>query len=195
MFSVCPLPPPSFNARSAMNKPSLRERILQAADTIARERGVANLTLDLVAEQAAVSKGGLLYHFTTKEALLAGMVERSLDRYRSLLHAAIERHGDDYRGYLKASVIARKDCDEGTESSRAFFAAAANFPQMPERARDDVHTHFERLRSDPKHFESAAIISLALDGLHFLELLKLSPFSSQEREALLKRLFELADEM
>ena len=72
-----------------MNKPSLRERILEAADTIARERGVANLTLDLVAEQAAVSKGGLLYHFTTKEALLAGMVERSLDRYRSLLHAAI----------------------------------------------------------------------------------------------------------
>jgi AcrR family transcriptional regulator len=176
-----------------MNKSSLRDRILEAADQVARERGVANLTLDLVAEQASVSKGGLLYHFATKEALLSGMIDRSIDRYRALLHAALDEHGNDYRGYLKASLSAHKNCDEGSECSRALFAAAANFPDMPERARKDVKEHYDRLRLDPSRFESAALLSLALDGLHFLELLKLSPFSAEEREALLNRLLKVAD--
>ena len=178
-----------------MNKPSLRERILEAADEVARRRGVANLTLDLVAEQAGVSKGGLLYHFTTKEALLRGMIDRAIDRYRTFLHESVDKYGNDYRGYLKASVIARKDCDEGSECSRSFFAAAANFPDMPERAREDVRDHFERLRSDPDRFASAAILSLAVDGLHFLELLNLAPFTPEEREQVLAKLVESAEKL
>lgn len=178
-----------------MNKPSLRERILEAADQVARERGVANLTLDLVAEQAGVSKGGLLYHYTTKEALLCGMIDRAIDRYRTFLKEAIDKHGSDYRGYLKASVLARKDCDEGSECSRSFFAAAANFPDMPERAREDVRDHFDRLRADPERFASASIISLAIDGLHFLELLNLAPFTPEEREQLVAKLVESAEKL
>jgi AcrR family transcriptional regulator len=178
-----------------ITKPPLRERILEAADQVARERGVAHLTLDLVAEQAQVSKGGLLYHFTSKEALLAGLVDRSLDQYRSSLNAAIKQQGDDYSGYLQASLLARKDCKEGSECSRAFFAAAANFPQMPERAREDVRAHYDRLRTDPARFNDAALLSLAIEGLHFLELIQLSPFAPTERESLLQRLFELAERL
>jgi AcrR family transcriptional regulator len=175
------------------NKQPLRERILEAADQVARERGAAHLTLDLVAEQAGVSKGGLLYHFTTKESLLRGMVDRSIDRYRTFLTAALDQHGEGYLGYLKAHMSARKDCDEGSECSRAFFAAAAIFPEMPDRARIDVSSHYERLRSDPTRFEAAAALSLAIEGLHFLELLDLSPFSPEERDSILAKLFELAD--
>lgn len=176
-----------------MNKAPLRERILEAADKVALERGVANLTLDLVAEQANISKGGLLYHFTTKEALLRGMIDRAIDRYRAFLKAEVDRQGNEYRSYLKASIVARKDCDEGSECSRAFFAAAANFPDMPERARIDVKEHFDLLRSDPDRFPSAAILSLAIDGLHFLELLGLAPFTPEERELVLNRLIEQAE--
>lgn len=177
------------------DKPALRERILEAADRVARERGVANLTLDLVAEQANVSKGGLLYHFTTKEALLRGMIDRAIDRYRTFLRAAIDERGTDYRAYLKASVLARLGCDEGSECSRALFAAAANFPDMPERARQDVKEHFDRLRADPVRFEHAAILSLAIDGLHFLELLGFAPLTPEEREAVVARLLSEAERL
>lgn len=180
-------------AATQIPKTPLRERILEAADQVARERGVGHLTLDLVAEQAQVSKGGLLYHFTSKEALLAGLVDRSLDQYRAALSAAIKEQGEDYEGYLRASLIARRDSKEGGECSRAFFAAAANFPQMPERAREDVRAHYDRLRTDPARFNDAALLSLAIEGLHFLELLQLSPFSDTERQALVQRLMELAD--
>ncbi len=53
-----------------------RIRILDAAEAIVRARGVAGLTLDGTARQAGVSKGGLLYHFATKEALLDALLKR-----------------------------------------------------------------------------------------------------------------------
>ena len=39
-------------------------------------KGVAKLTLEAVAKEAGVSKGGLLYHFSNKEALIEGMIVR-----------------------------------------------------------------------------------------------------------------------
>ena len=53
-----------------------RTRILDAAEAIVRARGVAGLTLEAAAREAGVSKGGLLYHFASKEALLTGLLAR-----------------------------------------------------------------------------------------------------------------------
>lgn len=53
-----------------------RTRILDAAETIVRARGVTGLTLESAAKQAGVSKGGLLYHFASKEILLGSLLSR-----------------------------------------------------------------------------------------------------------------------
>src|SRR3954466_1585698 len=57
-------------------QPDARTRILDAAEAIVRARGVAGLTLDAAAKAAGVSKGGLLYHFASKEALITGLLGR-----------------------------------------------------------------------------------------------------------------------
>lgn len=49
-----------------------RERILEAATTIAVEDGPKQLTLDNVAKKCGMSKGGLIHHFPNKDALLTG---------------------------------------------------------------------------------------------------------------------------
>jgi AcrR family transcriptional regulator len=54
--------------------PDARTRILAAAQALVRDLGVARLTLEATARAAGVSKGGLLHHFGSKEALLAGMM-------------------------------------------------------------------------------------------------------------------------
>ncbi len=56
-----------------------RTRILDAAETLVRTRGVSGLTLEAAAKQAGVSKGGLLYHFANKEALLGSLLGRLAD--------------------------------------------------------------------------------------------------------------------
>ena len=63
-----------------MSAPSTRDTILDAAQRIAAERGAGRITLDEVARESGLSKGGLLYHFASKEALLQAMLERLIAR-------------------------------------------------------------------------------------------------------------------
>ncbi|MFF0817075.1 TetR/AcrR family transcriptional regulator [Rhodococcus sp. NPDC003318] len=60
--------------------PRTRDRILDALEQLLLTRGLSQVTLEAVAAEAGVSKGGLLYHFPSKEALLAGMVRRLGER-------------------------------------------------------------------------------------------------------------------
>lgn len=60
--------------------PSARDRILDAYETLLIEAGPAAATLDAVAAAAGVSKGGLLYHFASKDALGTGLLARLQER-------------------------------------------------------------------------------------------------------------------
>lgn len=51
-----------------------RQRICEAAIVVAARDGLLAMTLDNVAKEAGVSKGGVMYHFHTKEELIAAML-------------------------------------------------------------------------------------------------------------------------
>ncbi len=57
-----------------------RDRVLDAYETLLIEHGSAAATLDAVAAAAEVSKGGLLYHFASKDALVTGLLNRLRER-------------------------------------------------------------------------------------------------------------------
>src|SRR5690349_1619622 len=59
---------------------SARDRVLDAYETLLIDAGPAAATLDAVAAAAGVSKGGLLYHFASKDALAAGLLVRLRER-------------------------------------------------------------------------------------------------------------------
>ena len=66
-----------------------RDRIVRAAEDVVIQEGVARLTLEAAAAEAGVSKGGVLYHFPTRAALVAAMVERFVVSF----DADLERYG------------------------------------------------------------------------------------------------------
>jgi AcrR family transcriptional regulator len=60
-----------------MSRPPLaREKVLDAFERILVDDGERAATMDATARAAGVSKGGLLYHFGTKEALELALVAR-----------------------------------------------------------------------------------------------------------------------
>jgi AcrR family transcriptional regulator len=54
------------------------DRILAAAARVVLRNSVRRLTLEAVAREAQLSKGGVFYHFATKEALIQAMLARLL---------------------------------------------------------------------------------------------------------------------
>lgn len=53
----------------------MRMALLDCAQKIALERGLAGLTIQAVADAAGITKGGLFHHFSSRQALLKGMYE------------------------------------------------------------------------------------------------------------------------
>src|SRR3954451_17051195 len=83
-----------------MPRADTRNRLLNAAGTVVRRDGPRALTLHAVAAAAGVSKGGLLYHFGTKQELIEALVARWLAEFQDDIDAADPQF---VRGYVRAS--------------------------------------------------------------------------------------------
>lgn len=72
-----------------------REHLLDAAATVFARRGYANAQMDEIAAAADTSKGGLYFHFPTKEALIAAVIGRAGDILRRRVTRAMTAAGAD----------------------------------------------------------------------------------------------------
>ena len=67
-----------------------REAILEAAAQLVYELGASSLTLDATCSRAGMSKGGLLYHFRSKEDLLVALMDHRHQLMESAIHKEFE---------------------------------------------------------------------------------------------------------
>ena len=178
---------------------SSREGILNAAQAVVLADGAAHLTLDAVAERAGVSKGGLLYHFPTKELLLQAMVDRQVQRKEQARGVAVDRLPPGAGRELRACILLAGDSclEEERRLGSSMLAATANDPRLLEPFRDWHRRRLEWLRSGDSAglpFDRSAIIALAVDGLCLLELLQISPYDQAQRRHIIDGLLRLVDE-
>ncbi|GAA4538620.1 TetR/AcrR family transcriptional regulator [Amycolatopsis samaneae] len=113
-----------------MAKPSARERILDAYEQIVIDQG-PGVTLEGVAARAGVSKGGLLYHFGSKDALLEGLLERLLRLNDEDLEQARRAPEGVVRYYLHSTVT---DATENVPLHRAMSATILLLATEPRAA-------------------------------------------------------------
>lgn len=92
-----------------MARPSNREKVLDAFERVLIDRGAADATVEAVATEAGVSKGGLLYHFGTKDELFAAFGDRLLARIDAAIADAPGDPAEVVRWYLDASPAAADD--------------------------------------------------------------------------------------
>ncbi|WP_336486071.1 TetR/AcrR family transcriptional regulator [Methylobacterium nigriterrae] len=65
--------------------------ILDAAEALLRRSGSRTLTIDAVAAEAGLSKGGVLHHYASKDALVTALAARKVERMREGIAACAER--------------------------------------------------------------------------------------------------------
>lgn len=148
-----------------------REKILHAAAQVVGSAGTDKFTLDQVALVAQVSKGGLLHHFPTKDALLQGLVAHLVVLFEQRLATEIAAEpigvpGRWTRAYIRATFVS-----EAIEDAllAALGPAAISHPQLVEVFR----TYFEYLNIIPDDgipITRVLAIRLACDGLWLSEL-------------------------
>lgn len=168
-----------------------RERLLAAANAIVLRDGAARLTLDAVAREAGLSKGGVLYHFRTKEALISGLVAHALDRYEAEVERVRGERGDDGPGgWLRAYVaVSAAPGGEVRDLDAGLLAVFAADPGLLEGLLDPVRVRYARwqARAEADGLDSAVatLVRLAADALSLADLLDFAPPAGATRERLL----------
>lgn len=180
---------------------SKRDSILDSAQALVIREGSSALTLDRIASEAKVSKGGLLYHFATKESLVAALVSRSIE-YLEKEIAICKKKSDDGPGANTRALIAAML--EGQWAAKAglaphgldlFATSVAAFSTSPgliaplRAAYARWQASVEADGADPV---LATIARLAADGLWFTEFLGLSTFGPKQRASIIRQLKALA---
>ncbi len=166
------------------NRPSSRSRILAAAAALARDAGPGRLSLDAVAARAGVSKGGLLYHFPSKAALMTGLVEDYIAEFEAKLDAAVKRD-DSGEALMKAYVaLSLKSLDEKQPPASWIFSAMAEDPDFLQPVNDFRRKLLQRLLAGSADRTKALIAYLAIEGLHSLKLFGSDQLSGDDRNAI-----------
>jgi AcrR family transcriptional regulator len=164
-----------------MPRADTKDKLLNAAGAVVRRDGAQALTLDAVAAEAGVSKGGLLYHFGTKRELIEALVDRWLSEFERDIGAA----GPGFvRGYVLASGP--------REDELGLLAAFAADPSVLVKARERYAIWQDRVEREGSDPVDATVARLAADGLWLAELLGMAPPRGRLREQVLSRLLELA---
>ncbi len=166
-----------------------KNAILDAANRVLVQAGAESFTLEAVALEANVSKGGLLYHFASKNALISGMIARSIERIDATLSEEIERANGDYlTAYIRASFRTMADPEQ---VSRAIQAAIVRDPALLNPLRE----RFERIQLEMMQRAPTPalglLVRLSMDGMWFSEQYQFAPPDSSQREELQSLLMKI----
>ncbi len=176
-----------------------RTRILDAAEAIVRARGVSGLTLDAAAKQAGVSKGGLLYHFASKEALLTGLLGRMADWMRQDFDAMVVSQpagpGRVARTMMAwAFELAPEAVNERCDRAAAVFLAAFHHdPALLGPIRAVIAEMRAAVAADGLPPGAGGAIMAAGDGLFMARIFGLYTPTEQERHDMHAALSRLLD--
>lgn len=145
--------------------PLARERVLDAFEAIVIADGERTATLDATAKAAGVSKGGLLYHFGSRDELVAGL----LARLEALNDADLAKMTTAEEGpvayYLRTSVMEDEALD------RALIAASrlaqGGSAAAAEALRNSRRRWENAIRPHVRDAASLDLVMLLSDGLYF----------------------------
>lgn len=175
-----------------MSANDTRAKILEAAAYIIQTNGILSFTLEAVAKQAGVSKGGLLYHFPSKEALVSGMVEYLMQNYIEHIEKNARQdtlqHGKWTRSFIRGSF---ESSTPDKHMNAGLMAAAVVNRELLKPVQDAYEQWQDRMNDDQLDPINSTILRLAVDGLWFSEIFDLAPLEKEHRQRVLERLIQL----
>ena len=165
-------------------------RLLQAAAKVVAKDGAASLTLEHVASIAKVSKGGLLYHFPNKNALITGLIQGEIERFDAICEAlrSTREPGSYVRAYLQATLA------DDTATAAGVLSAVANDPSLLRPLQDAYLRWQAALEADGIDPVIGTLVRLVADGLWFSSLVGAAPIKPKLLRQLIAKLQRLMTE-
>ena len=175
--------------------PKAKQEVLDAARRIVRERGAGNLTFEELVQESGVTRGGITYHFATKDALLRALIEADMEQWRELEQRHRPETVDDQTAELIADI---RGHTERNEDRRRFVTGMLSAITLDRSLLDPVRAFIARRRADMEWDDVQLrrhLVRLASEGLFWSELVGYGELEPDVRERLVTLMEEMALEL
>jgi AcrR family transcriptional regulator len=174
---------------------STKNRILDAANKVIEKKGLNCFTLDEVAKEADISKGGLLHHYPSKDKLIKGLIENYIDLLQSRIseREKILSEASPCNWLLSFIYEQFNQCKLDTNTMYGLLAAAASNHDLLNPVLEKRKERFDKI-NECKDPIMALVISFACDGIAFSNLLGLEVLPEDAKAKLMDRLITLSKE-
>ncbi|WAU82797.1 TetR/AcrR family transcriptional regulator [Streptomyces sp. Qhu-G9] len=170
---------------------SKRTQILEAAARVVEREGVKSVTFDSVAAEAGLTKGGLLYHFASRDDLVQGIHQHLADQWEAQMTAAAGNPAHEATPAERLTAYTRVATQSATRAELLFMLEGSTTPghaapwnAVMERWAPPLTT----TAADAPDTLDQFIARLAADGLWLYESLTAERLPSQLRHALAERI-------
>lgn len=166
--------------------------ITQAAREIMEKEGIAHLTFQRVAKISGLTRSSVMYHFPSKEALMAHMIETYRDKLDKRLRVGCleaEISGNPIAdptvaGFLEWYETFRHENQVNTSFGLSALTLSTSNENLRSILRDWYTDVFNQLRTSPLGTE-ALVTVLALEGLFYLKHFDLDVLEDEDVKAVL----------
>lgn len=167
-----------------------RNAVIQAALAIIARDGPGQLTLDAIARESGISKGGLMHQFRSKEAVLKALMEHHVAYFEEFTRSYLAEFGaTQAQPHLAAAIAtAREALAKPNSVAFAVMGAVAQDPTLLSVPRELDATSVERIKAEAQDPDLATLRWLAARGLTTTAMLGMCPLSEAERARLFDRL-------
>ncbi|MGQ0384295.1 MAG: TetR/AcrR family transcriptional regulator [Gammaproteobacteria bacterium] len=172
--------------------PAARQKILSAAREIVENRGTGALTFDELVNVSGITRGGITYHFPTKEDLLRGLLEADFVQWDAAEAAHTPCDCDPETGRLLGFI---RTLNAQDESHRRFLcgmlSAASLDPSLMDPCRQELRERLGRKKWTERDLR-LQLVHLAAEGLMWQELFQMYQMPAPARAKLVALMEELA---
>ncbi|WP_186785977.1 TetR/AcrR family transcriptional regulator [Paenibacillus agilis] len=167
--------------------------LLDAALRIIDKEGINKFTLDAIALEAGISKGGLIHHFSNKEELIRALNEQSVVRFKKLLLDEFELTNNYAQSYA-AATFKQWDNSNPVRADLSMLAALTNKKELLHLWESEYQTLRQKLNEESISVENGLVIRLLCDGLIFSKMFNIDPLTNEETDSVLQYISRLVQD-
>ncbi|WFU72107.1 TetR/AcrR family transcriptional regulator [Bradyrhizobium sp. CB2312] len=169
-----------------------RNAALEAAIAIIARDGPGRLTLDAIARESGLSKGGVMHQFRTKEAVLKALLERQMAHFEEFSAAYMAKVSKTSANPNLATQLAtvREAAASPNSAALALVAAMVENPRLMALPREREMERMAAIREEATDPDLAMLRWAGAMGLLLSSLFGMSPLDKDEHQRLFARLLD-----
>jgi AcrR family transcriptional regulator len=169
-----------------------RSAVIQAALTVIARDGPGRLTLDAIAREGGISKGGLMHQFRSKEAVLKALLEHQIAQSDLFARDHLARLDPQNPEPELSGAIAslQHAMDKPRSVALAVLGALAVDPDLLATPREVDARKAADIRAEAADADLALLRWLAAQGLLLGTMLGINPLTEEDRTRLFERLLD-----